>query len=186
MADIPKHLEGLFSLLIKLPVGVPPSPWRQTAVSAVGGLTDVAFAESSDLLLVISSAGRGLFDCATGERIARDPSEDFEFDLFNLTAPGIGPTGSHRFRTAGLHGGGLARCTSDGWSADLLTLSWPSESLFLTPPGHWIYDPAYKKLPLASTKVVTEYEIRAFGFSPTGKTLIFATGSDVTIFHREK
>ena len=83
MSDIPDHLQNLFRRLVSLPTSQPPAPWREVAVHAVGGLTDVAFAESSDLLLVISSVGRGLFDCSSGDRVARDPSDDFEHDTAN-------------------------------------------------------------------------------------------------------
>lgn len=151
---------------------------------AIGGLTDVAFADSADLLLVISSAGRGLFDCSSGERIARDQSDDFAHDTANLLAPGIGPLVSQRLRTAGLHGGGLAATTADGWNLDLLTLSWPYHSLFLTPPGHWLYGPAFSR-PGDTTKLATDSEIRAFGFSPTGRGFVFATSSELTVFHRD-
>jgi hypothetical protein len=185
MSDIPEHLQSLFKVLLDLPVTIPSSPWRHVGCHAIGGLTDVGFVQSSDILLVVSSAGRGLFDCLTGERIARDASEDFEHDTSNLLVIGIGPVASQEIRTAGIHGGGLAVTTSDGWSLDLLTLSWPSNSLFLTPPNHWLYDPAFKKIPGASMKITVEDEMRAFGFSPTGSCLIFATSSDITIFCRK-
>lgn len=183
MSEVPRHLRDLFRKLVDLTESPPPSPWQQVAVPAVGGLTDVGFADSSDLLLVISSAGRGLFDCISGDRIARDPSGDFEFDTSNLTAEGIGPIAGQRVRTAGLYGGGLAVTTADHWSLDLLTLSWPHQSIFITPPGHWLYGPAFDK-PGDTTRIVTGLEIRAFGFSPTGRTFVIATSSELWIFSR--
>lgn len=183
MNDVPAHLQSLFQNLVGLPPSNPPPPWRQAATHAIGGLTDVAFADSSDLLLVLSSAGRGLFDCASGQRIARDPAENFEHDTANLLAQGIGSVGGHLLRTAGLHGGGLALGTDDGWSLNLLTLSWPHQSLFLTAPWQWIYGPAFGR-PAVTTKLAIESEIRAFGFSPTGRAFILATSSDLTIFNR--
>ncbi len=183
MFDIPNHLQTLFRQLTDLPTRQPPSPWRKVAVHAVGGLTDVAFADSTDLLLVISSFGRGLFDGASGKRIARDSFDDFKYDTANLLAPGIGPVASQRLRTAGVHGGGLAVTTHDGWTLDLLTLSWPHRSLFLTPPGHWLYGPAFDR-PGDTTKLAVDSEIRAFGFSPTGHVFVFATGSEFSVFAR--
>jgi hypothetical protein len=183
MSEIPEHLKALYRQLLALPASPPPSPWRLAATHAVGGLTDVGFADSSDLLLVIS-VSRGLFDCVTGERIARDPSEDFDYDTSNLLAFGIGPLAERSIRTAGLHGGGLAFRTWDGWGLDLFTLAWPVGSLFLTPPGHWIYGPAFN-MPGTTAKLVTEPEIRAFGFSPTGRSFIIATSSDLSIFNRD-
>ncbi len=158
LSEIPPHLRNLFGVLLDLPEGRPPSPWRRVAAHSVGGLTDVGFADSSDLLLVISSAGRGLFDCVTGDRIARDPSEDFVFDAYNLSAEGIGPIAGNRVRTAGLYGGGLALTTKDHWSLDSFTLSWPHKSVFLTPPGHWIYGHAFNK-PGDTTKIISDSEL---------------------------
>ncbi len=184
MTSIPDHLQPLYRKLLELPASPPPAPWREASVHAVGGLTDVAFADDSDLLLVISSGGRGLFDCTSNKRVARDPSETFEHDTANLLVDAIGPVASSRLRTAGIHGGGLAMTTIDGWTLDLLTLSWPHHSLFLTAPGQWLYDPAFGK-PGETTKLATDSEIRACGFSPTGRAFILATSSDLTIFHRE-
>ena len=48
MADIPEHLKSLYQKLVSLPVNAPPPPWRRTLRHAVGGLTDVAFVDSSD------------------------------------------------------------------------------------------------------------------------------------------
>jgi hypothetical protein len=183
MNEIPVHLRALFDKLVHQIPSLPPAPWRKVGDFAVGGLTDVGFADSSDLLLVISSTGRGLFDCRSGEQIARDSSEDFEFNTANLYAQGIGPLAGQRIRTAGLHGGGLAVGSDDLWKLDLLTLSWPHQSLFLTPPGHWIYGPAFNKLG-TTTKLVTESEFRTFGFSPSGQSFIYAISSGMTVFSR--
>jgi hypothetical protein len=57
-------------------------------------------------------------------------------------------------------------------------------SLFLTPPGHWIYGLAYGR-PGDTSKVAVDSEIRAFGFSPTGRSFVFATGSDISVFNRD-
>ena len=137
MPDIPEHLKAIYQHLLNLPETPPPKPWRQLPVRVVGGLTDVGFLDSSDTLIVVSHDGRGVFDCTTGERLARDPSNVFEFDTANLLVRGIGPLDGHLIRTAGLHGGGLASQTADGWQMECLTLAWPYDYLFLSPPGDW-------------------------------------------------
>jgi hypothetical protein len=53
-------------------------PWKKIANHAVGGLFQIGYAEDSDLLLVLSHNGRGIFDCLTGERIARDTKDAFD------------------------------------------------------------------------------------------------------------
>src|SRR5690349_1016102 len=94
----------------------PPPPWRLVASRTVAALCDVGYAPDSDLLLVLSNSGRGVFDCLTGELLARDQSEIWdrvEFDFTKLTARGIGPLQDVRIRTAGQHGGGLPIYTTD-------------------------------------------------------------------------
>jgi hypothetical protein len=166
----------------------PPAPWQLRVAHAVGGLTDVGFGRGSDLLLVISSQGRGVFDCVTGVRVARDAAvletdEDGWHDTLELEARGIGPLAGQTVTTAGLHGGGLAISTRDRWIVEHLPLDWPNESLLLVPPDSWIYETRPGRS-AEFTKVAVETELRAWGFSPTGKSLIIATSSDVTIFGR--
>jgi hypothetical protein len=58
-----------------------------------------------------------------------------------------------------------------------MPIDWPDESLLLGGPWGWIYD---GKTPFA--KLAVEREVRAFGFSETGNSLVLATSSDVTVF----
>ncbi|MBX7174913.1 MAG: hypothetical protein K1X72_28310 [Pyrinomonadaceae bacterium] len=46
--------------------------WKKVNSFAIGGLTQVGYAPNSDILLVVSHQGRGIFDCLIGEKIARD------------------------------------------------------------------------------------------------------------------
>lgn len=157
-------------------------PWKSVGAFAVGGLTDVGFGPGSDNLLVISSQGRGLFDCISGKKIARD-YDDFDFSTSSLEAEGIGSVEGTMIRTSGLHGGGLAKLTSDGWCAEELFIDWPEATLLLVEPGSWALGKAFDK-PANYTKVGVESEIRAWGFSPTGNSLALATSSDLMIFFR--
>jgi hypothetical protein len=97
----------------------------------VGGLTEVGFGDDSDLLLIVSSQGRGVVDCRTGERVARDRADpdDSWYDERRLLAEGIGPLEGKTIRLAGLHGGGLLNCGQQGWSVEALALDWPDVSL---------------------------------------------------------
>ena len=170
------------------PVRQPPPPWRLLAAHGVGGLTDVGFGRGSDLLLVVSSQGRGVFDCLTGARVARDSTmpevgEESWQDEYELDARGIGPLGGQSVRTSGLAGGGLPLMTRDRWTVERLILDWPIESLLLVPPDSWIYETRAGRSS-EFTKIAEEMEVRAWGFSPTGRSLILATSSDVTIYGR--
>ncbi|MGK4008044.1 hypothetical protein WMF31_35835 [Sorangium sp. So ce1036] len=188
MRTVPDHLRPMIGRVRAAPAQDPPVPWHRRAAYAVGGLTDVGFGRGSDLLLVVSHAGRGVFDCLTGQRVARDasvpePGEDDWQNTQELEAEGIGPLAGQAVRTSGLAGGGLALWTPDGWKAERLALDWPEESLLLVSPGSWIYETRAGRS-VEFTKVAAAREVRAWGFSPTGESLILATSSDVTIFSR--
>src|SRR5690348_11801946 len=88
-------------------------------IATVGGLTEVGFADDSELLLVLSMQGRGIFDCASGQRIFRDDDDDRTgwYGHDNLTAVGIGPLQGQSIRLCGLWGGGLPTFTKeDHWN----------------------------------------------------------------------
>ena len=161
----------------------PPPPWRFVATHATWGLTDIGYGENSDYLLVISSQGRGVFDCLTGERVARERSEpDKGYSWYNstkLTAVGIGPLEGQIIRVAGIIGGGLLTVTEDYWSLELVSPNWPYVSVILVQPHKEIYiDSSY------GTKVFGQIGITAYGFSETGRSFVIATSSDIHIFAR--
>lgn len=169
--------------LEQLPYSDAPPPWRIVGGSSIGGLTEVGFADGSDDLLVVSSQGRGIFDCVTGERIARDPIEMFPNpDDSELTAPGIGKHVSTIFRLAGLHGGGLAAYTRDGWGVHVVHLPWPKHVIFITSDFKDITDDTGHVTKLCNDEPCT---FRAAGFSPTGKSFVVATSGELTIYGRE-
>lgn len=173
-----EHLESLRKRIREAEVQAPPSPWGITGCNAVGGLTEVGFADDSDLLLVVSWQGRAIFDCRTGSRLARDRAEpdDYWYDGRRQRAKGIGQLGDMNIRLTGLHGGGLSNCGRDGWSIESMAIDWPAESLVLVSPWQSIYDNE-----TSFTKLAVETELRAFGFSDTGESLVIATSSDVTM-----
>ena len=173
---IPSHLKERFDALQSMPVASSlPPPWSGPTSIAVGGLTDVGFRDSSDLLMCISSTGRGVIDCLAGSKIARDDSDELAFDLGNLLAAGIGPLADAQIRTAGLAGGGLPSGTQDGWSAQRHPFAFPDEQLFVAPPGQtmlWTRCGEEMRLTKLGGFVT---ELRAFGFSPTGRSFVIAT-----------
>ena len=83
-----EHLNPLKEKLLELEVESPPDPWRMTTCVAVGGLKSVGFDRNSDNLLIVSHQGRGIVNCCTGEKTARD-YEDYENEEY-LEAKGIG------------------------------------------------------------------------------------------------
>lgn len=173
------HLEPLRQRVLSAQVSTPPKPWKPVATIGVGGLTEVGFGDKTEYLLIVSSSGRGVFDCLTGERIARDYTEsDVSWHQpQQLRAIGIGPLADMSVRLVGIFGGGLPLFGRDGWYVEALPIHWPDVNLLLVDPESWIYRETAK-----FTKLAVEREVRAFGFSDSGESLIIATGSDVTIF----
>lgn len=180
---VPKHLAERLAILAKLPIGEPPQPWRKASATAVGGLEAVGFADGSDLMLVLSSAGRSVIDCVSGDVIARD-REPCELDYGTLLCAGIGPLAEDQVRMGGLYGGGLPNSTKDGWGVELRPLSWPLEELILSPPGETMLWTAPGKKPGLTKLQQAGAELRAFGFSSTGRSLVLACSSDVTVYVR--
>jgi hypothetical protein len=132
----------------------------------------------------MSSAGLGVFNCLTGDRVARDDGADVDFDAGNLLVGGIGPLKGTRIRTAGLAGGGLTSQTYDGWGIERHPFAFPDEELFVGPLGQsmlWTQHGAQTRLYKLGGFVT---ELRAYGFSPTGRSLVVATSSDVLMFAR--
>ena len=180
--NVPPHLTARFKALLALPAVEPSGPWRKSSVAAVGGLRAIGFGEDSDLLLVASWQGRGLFDCLSGTRVDRDDDPDFEEDLSNCRVQGIGALTGLWVTVAGHHGGGLAKWSPDGWSCDVLPLTWPNESVLVFPQGRTIWDDRDDSV--AGIFKLTTDVLVAYGFSPTGRSFVLATSSDVTIYSR--
>ncbi|MBW4482930.1 MAG: hypothetical protein KME14_10335 [Tildeniella torsiva UHER 1998/13D] len=178
-----KHLDPLRKELRLLRATVPPKPWRSVGVIAVGGLHAVGFDRVSELLLVVSSAGRGVIDCQTGSKVARDSEEYYGNEQY-LEADGIGPLKGRTLTMTGLLGGGLPKSTSDGWSVEVVTLDWPVGDILLLEPFSSMYDSLRGKSNRFH-KVASDSELRAVGFSYSGLSLIVATSSDVAVFCRD-
>ncbi len=150
--------------------------WKQIGIHLVGGLFQIGYAENSDLLLVLSLNGRGLFDCLTGQKIARDREDSQEtFDETTLIAKGFDLLDGQEIKTAGLFGGTLSTKTRDGWNLSIRELSYNMNGVYLN------LENSDDEMLIADDKIS---EIRAFGFSETEKTFVIATNSDLTIFSR--
>lgn len=158
-------------------------PWQRT-VHAVGGLTEVGYVPATDLLLTVTSTGRGLFDCISGQRVSRDytPPEDGDwYDETGLSAQGIGPAEAHLVRLAGLHGGGLPRAARDGWSLELVAPDWPLQRIIIEPPSRSVLIQQFAD---GCAAIEEDHEIRAFGFSETGRSFVVAVAHSLMIYSR--
>ncbi|KJZ44048.1 hypothetical protein [Pseudomonas fluorescens] len=178
------RLEQLRTVINQCQTSQPPSPWELAGEWTVASLYDIGFDRDSELLLVSSSSGLGLFDCETGKKIARDTSDRALTDRF-LECKGIGALENKTIHMAGVYGGSLPSTTSDGWTTETVTLKWPEHHLLLLKPGAWLHG-AECNQPSSFHKLAIEYDMRAFGFSYTGQTLVIATSGDVVIYKRHR
>ena len=176
-----EHIARLRRKIQAMETQSPLAPWRKIAIHAIGGLEMVGFAEDLDLLLVVSSNGRGLFDCITGMKVARDYDDDLSwYGWEKLSALGIDLIGNQPVHLAGLYGGGLIKMTQDGWSLEIIAPTWPDYRVILCPPSASIYENHS-----FCVQVEQDYEIRAFGFSETGRSFIVACNHSLYIYSRD-
>lgn len=176
------HLDPLRATIHQTQVSLVPSPWEIAGKFVVVGLLDVGFDRDSELLLVSSSSGLGVIDCVTGQKVARDNSETLFTDRY-LECQGIGPLEGKTIRMAGIYGGSLPLTATDGWTVETVCLQWPDHHLLLLEPGSWLHGARYDR-PWFFYKLAIESELRAFGFSYTGLTLVIATSGSVVIYRR--
>lgn len=186
------YQRALRDRLLTAPVVSPPAPWAlvSEARMPIGGLQGVGFGihptSGHDLVMVVSLGGHGLFDAVTGEKIARDRDPDPETttpdDAPDLACPGLGPLAGTRVQIAGLFGGGLHSTSGDGWSLDVAGPEWPNEQVLLsTNGGNFSNGPGTEWWHIFCSNYST---LRAAGFSASGRTLVIATSSDLTLWTR--
>ncbi|MEU9700338.1 hypothetical protein [Streptomyces sp. NPDC047981] len=184
------YQQALRERVLAAPQVAPPPPWRPVfeSCAAVGGLLGIGFdvdpRSGNDLVMVVSSDGHGLFDAVTGERIARDRDPDDDIpDGPDLACPGLGSLTGRRVRIAGLYGGGLHTTAHGGWCVDAVAPDWPNERVLLSKEGGAPYRGEHGQ---TWWHVFDAYwsELRAAGFSPSGRTLAVATSSDLTLWTR--
>lgn len=178
-----EYLEPLKIKLLNLKIEKPPPPWELKTVISVGGLCSVGFDRNTENLLILSHQGRGVIDCSTGEKTARDYEDYYENQY--LEAEGIGCLKGKIIKMAGLLGGGLLISTEDDWILESVTINFPEEMILLLEPGSDLYGMTWNR-PDNFTKIDQQATIRAYGFSYTGESFIIATSSDLSIYNRPK
>lgn len=149
---------------------------------AVGGLREIGFYEDTELLLVLSSQGRGLFDCATGTKIARDYADYYtqSWDHKTGIVEGIGPLSGKQIICGGFeHPDVLSKKTDDGFST---VLEKPKGSLWNSDTAEYLYIHSIRgKFEMLAQECGFD---RAYGFSKSGLSFVVATSSDLHIWHR--
>lgn len=174
--------QRLIALLAKVESRKAPPGWRPSASVAVGGLTEIGFSKKAELLLVLSGQGRGVVDCSTGQKVARDNKVDGAWlDAANLSCMGIGPIEDEVVSMSGLHGGGLPTSTEAGESLELVWPEWPKAQLVFCAGFKSAFIDGHQP----SCWLIASDYIRAFGFSWSGQSFAYASGGDVHVFTRD-
>ncbi len=160
--------------------------WTHTLTAAIGGLEDVGFVNNKEELVVLSSQGLGVFNCSTGENLFRSPEEWWPFfDQAIGILTKIPGYDNSSIRLSGLHcQNNLRLKTVDGWE------------LFISDPE--MDEPPFEKYQVQNTFLVRPdgrerffigkdgpCEKRAFGFSDTNNSLVFATSCELIVWTRK-
>lgn len=134
---------------------------------------------------MVSGSGRGVVSTG-GAVVARDHTDHLQdwYDPFGLVAAGIGPLAGTRVRLAGQAGGGLPLTTADGWSVGRYPVDWPDERVVLEPPNAGVLWPGHESGCVGLLGPDALFEVRAAGFSRTGRLLVTATAGDLTLYTR--
>lgn len=170
----------LIGLIEQIEFDKQPEGWTHVASIATGSLWGVGFSRRGPYLLVVSSAGRGLIDCRSGEKLARDYQEYAGLSDSGLQCQGIGVIADEPVVISGLYGGGLPMSNRAGETLEVVSPDWPQSALILGKPG---------KHPLmrghqAECRIIYVEHLRAYGFSWCGNYIVATCGSDLDLWSR--
>lgn len=173
----------LIKIINNIPYDLHLSHWQLIGKYAVGGLLEVGFSKKQEMLLVISSQGRGVFNCITGEKIFRDYESDYQNKYEKeLSCQGVGPLFDEIITVAGINGGGLPNTNFEGDSLEIIAPNWPIYDMVFCPSYASLYD---EKNNHNCRIIASDYSFRAYGFSWSGNSFIYATSDGLTLYRKQ-
>jgi hypothetical protein len=153
--------------------------FSQVATHELDLLLAVGFAPGTDKLLAVAQSGLYLFDGRTRALVSHDGS-DHALPDYPDWVEGRGPLASYRVPLMGIDGGvPLPRRSPDGWSLGVLFTE-AGAVVWLSPR----YDSAERPGSGSRRLARTFPELRAAGFSDTGRTLVLAEPHALHLFTR--
>ncbi|MFP7486257.1 hypothetical protein SFC65_19025 [Priestia filamentosa] len=176
-----KHRERICNILEQIPPAISPVGWTYKGSFNVGGFEYFGFDESSDLLLVVSSDGRGIIDLAKAEKVARDHTEDFYLDESLLICKGFDILKDKSIKLAGKYGGsGLPIRSKFGDSLRRVSPLFPCEDIIYQPAFEDCFVEGYNK------NCVRIYRgfLYCFGFSYSGNYFAIADDNGISFWER--
>lgn len=161
--------------------------WKHKNTFAIGGLENVGYAPNQDFLIVVSSQGQAIFNCKTGEKIARKYDDLHwwaQFDQVNHTVTGFDFLSNIKIKLHGLHGNdNLPKTSQDNWSLVVSELE-PDDKPFekYSIKRFYLISPNKQEIKVIGKDGACE--LRALGFSDTGDTFIVALSCELMIYSR--
>lgn len=160
--------------------------WKKRNIWAIGGLREIGFQPNSDLLLVLSGQGRGIFDCIADKKIERDYYDYYmeDWDSKVGIVEGIGLLENKRIKCGGFEAPDvLKKETIDGWQVKVkkeLRLNWEKKNQIAE--VMFLQNSQTDKIIEVGTFY---YGInRGYGFSDTGNVFVIGTSSDLHVWSR--
>ena len=162
--------------------------WKKLKNQPVGGLREIGFVKNTDKILVLGSGGRTIFDCTTGEKIARDRFDYYHYKWNSETGilEGLGFCEGTQTICAGFeYHDQVLKETNDNWKIEIRNenrLDYKKESR----KAEVMY------LINSKSKIEVEVEVyhygitRSYGFSPTGKSFITAQSYGIEFWTRDE
>jgi len=180
--DFLKHREKINTLLEKIPSAQSPKGWTRTEGFSIGGFEYFGFAESSDILVVLSSQGRGLIDMAKNEKIARDYAVDDTLDETLLTTKGFDVLEGETIKLASRYGGSMLPVRNkSGESLIKVSPLYPSDDIIFQPPYECCFaDGRYKNSTSKNCVRIYRGFLYCYGFSFSGKYFVIADDGGLT------
>lgn len=143
--------------------------WGPVRSIAVGGLVAVGFLDE-ERVFVGSHSGVAILHADSGRRIGRAVETDGSYGWFTESPPSgtwAEEDGAHTVPVAGLWGGRLSEVTPDGWRVERVD------------GGARVTGPDGTALAISDDE-----DVRALGFSPAGRVVVYATSSTLHIAAR--
>ncbi|SEL84508.1 hypothetical protein SAMN05216214_1352 [Atopomonas hussainii] len=170
----------LINLIDQISTDLNPEGWTHVGSLAVGGLLSVGFSQKGPYLLVVSSSGRSVIHCKTGEKIERDYEQYAGLSDLGLHCQGIGVVEGETIPLCGINGGGLPLTNKAGEGLEIVSPRWPESYLILSKPFKSALIPGHQ----SECKIIYTEHIRACGFSWCGNYIVAACGSDLDLWSR--
>jgi hypothetical protein len=162
--------------------------WQKRKIWAIGGLLEIGFKSNSDLLMVLSSQGRGIFNCSMVKRIERDHF-DYYREKWNSDlgiAEGFGILENEIIKCGGFEAPDIIKKeTKDNWTVEITNEIRPNwQKIELKAEVMYLQN---RKTNERIEVDVFHYGIdRAYGFSDTENSFVVGTSSEIVIWNRER